>query len=119
MSGFSVPRRVAGVEFERQGWSKSQGTSLLFRDGEWEIHDNPLQHPRLNPALSRVVHYCGCPRKGDSGDESEYCHVWSNLRGNKKCPACTEVMPESIQTLWTLQNFDVDFGHSDVSGRIT
>ena len=77
-------------------------TTVLFEEGEWEIHDNPLQHLRLNPAVSRVVHYCG----------ADFCHVWASLGENLICPACDSLMPDSVWTLWTLQNFDVDFGNS-------
>ena len=81
-------------------------TDALFAEGAWEIHGNPLQHIYLNPAVSRVVHYCEEPRNDKS---AENCHVWSRLNGSLHCPKCGELMPSSVQTLWTLQNFDVDF----------
>ena len=92
-------------------YAKNYGTEKFFTEGNWEIHGNPLQHPRLNPAVSRVVHFCDNPYKYERGMSSsdKYCHVWSHLRGNRACPACGELMPDSVQTLWTLQNFDVDF----------
>ncbi len=91
---------------------RGQNTGLLFREGKWEIHGNPLQHPRLNPANSRVVHYCENPLRYERDCDSTpgFCHVWSKLARNRTCPKCQEVMPDSVQTLWTLQNFDVEFG---------
>ena len=89
-------------------------TDTFFTDGEWEIHVNPLQHNTMNPAVSRVVHYCKKPqmpvsRGGNRIKGPEYCHVWANLNGSLHCPKCGELMPSSVQTLWTLQNFDIDF----------
>lgn len=88
-------------------------TDTLFTEGSWEIHGNPLQHYTLNPAVSRVVHYCEKPRTSYRDSQRikarEYCHVWSQLKTNRACPECKDTMPDSVQTLWTLQNFDVDF----------
>ncbi len=83
-------------------------TDALFTEGAWEIHGNYLRHRIMNPAVSRVIHYCAEPRKEYSLG-TEYCHVWANLNGSRVCPACGETMPDSVQTLWTLQNFDIDF----------
>jgi hypothetical protein len=85
------------------------GTKILFKESNWEIHDNPLQHFRLSPAASRVVHWCPVPRIESFTEREEYCHVWGVVRENLNCPICAELMPDSIQTLWTLQNFDIDF----------
>ena len=97
-----------------EGWNigekKKRDTELLFKEGSWEIHNNPLQHFRLNPACSRVVHWCDGPYYGKRiAKAKEYCHVWSSVTKNLTCPVCEELMPDSVQTLWTLQNFDVDF----------
>ena len=86
------------------------GTEIFFTDGEWELHGNPLRHTTLNPSVSRVVHYCTEPRNDKS---AESCHVWARLNGSLNCPKCGVLMPDSVQTLWTLQNFDVDFGPSE------
>ena len=83
-------------------------TDTLFTEGAWEIHGNPLRDDTTNPAVSRVVHYCEKPR---TSNDQEYCHVWANLNWNRVCHTCHETMPDSIQTLWTLQNFDIDFSH--------
>lgn len=96
-----------------EGWAdgeRRRSTKAFFVEGGWEIHGNPIQHIYLSPAISRVVHYCD-PQKYQGAEE--YCHIWSHLKGNLSCPACSELMPDSVQTLWTLQNFDVDFGNSD------
>jgi hypothetical protein len=92
------------------GEKKKRDTELLFAEGNWEIHNNPLQHFRLNPAVSRVVHWCSGTYYGKRiPAPKDYCHVWSSRSTNLTCPQCQELMPDSIQTLWTLQNFDVDF----------
>ncbi len=89
------------------------GTERFFEEGAWEIHGNPLRHKTMNPAVSRVVHYCEVPRTSYRDSQrswaQEYYHVWANLNGSRVCSTCGETMPDSVQTLWTLQNFDIDF----------
>lgn len=96
-----------------KGWSegekKKRNTALLFRERNWEIHNNPMQHADLLPEVSRVVHFCDTVNEAHPRFNEEYCHVWSRLQNMRTCPACKEVMPDSVQTLWTLQNFDVEF----------
>ena len=77
----------------------SQYKSKVFlENGNWELVDNPLQHPELNPTNSRVAHYCP-DQTGPS--------VWTALE-NLTCESCGEDMPDDIQTAFALHNFDVD-----------
>jgi hypothetical protein len=116
---FPVPRRINGLEFEKEGWglNGTSSTKTLFKEGAWEIHENPLRIDTLNPALSRVVHYCEGDPRMEGHPNRDSCQLWDTLRGNLECPVCNELMPDSIQTLWTLQNFDIEFGSARMATR--
>jgi hypothetical protein len=105
----------------KEDWADNwNSTKLFFTMGNWEIHGNPLRHTTLNPAVSRVVHYCEGDPRVEGKPNRDMCHVWATLSGSRSCPSCQELMPESIQTLWTLQNFDVDFSGSNIiPGSVT
>ena len=86
------------------------GTEKFFTDGNWEIHGNPLRNIYLDPAVSRVVHFCDPADALWTDSTGEYCTIWSNPKHRQiMCPYCTKTMPESVQTVWILHNFDVDF----------
>ena len=77
--------------------SHYKGTVFL-KNGNWELVDNPLQHPQMNPTNSRVAHYCP--------DGTESPCVWTSLK-NLTCRGCKERMPDNIQTAFAIHNADV------------
>ncbi len=104
----------------------------VFRFGDWSIYDCTMVGGVTNAQWNSIIFHCSSweeweaiPReynvntyvkgqKAEAPDQTptqrrvtKHCNTNMTADGNRRCPECRKPIPDEVQGLWKMQNFDI------------